>query len=832
MNGVKTTYENAETMVQKLMYGETKVDPGKNLLLAGLTKQQTGALGFTPVRDAVMSVSEENFPKFHRIWREGLTTDKINEIKKAKGHTPETDYLFNPEVNKLVWELERVNEFVKAGIGKAENAVGKTPTETPTGHLGLARKWEGDTRVIIKNESDEIVAQAGGPNRKAALANADELVAKNPGWKIDKDYQISQGNLPADVKPVVFAPSFMLEKQGLRGFSYDTKPFTREEFIKSMDEQLRAQQKYQAGMAVDDVFGAGLERIQREDPAVYRMLQSRKDAYAGQPSKFEVLQNQVVDSVLAPILGQNSATTIVRNTNTALFNLQLGFGKISFPILNALTFIQNVIPENAFVMGKTLPEHLAPRYSHFAAGGTNGPVGGMAVLNPVKMIYHSFKEMKSPSPELSHAYGRAMTERVLDPKMVEEYVGANASSVTDLKKAFSSAGGFGGWVRAVSEWMPKHSENFARTQAFTNGYIAARDFLKTKAGQALNQEEIYKFAKEFTENTMYMYAASDRPKIFTTPLGSSMGLFKNWLFHFMGATLEYTGEGLRHGNWSPLMWQTAGTFTLGGLAATPTWWAANQFSKAWSGKSATELAYDQMGSGADGVLYGLPAAMTGISLYSNVATPLANPTRDASQLFGVVAYDRMKQISKLAGAAFDHYGATGVHPAQDVNTKQMLIRAFAPTTMYRAFGAFSEPGSIIQMGTDRPQLKNMTPMSRFFYTFGFNPVELDRATQISQELYSRHASLKAAETKLGNAWADAQQSGRGEQMGLIMRQATVWGVDISKVISEGVRETNRRRLDVIERTMRPGDIPLYQSAIQRHQDDAAARAAAQNLPKE
>lgn len=827
VNAMKLAYDNTETMVQRLMNGDVKMELGKNLIAAGLSGERQGAMGYTAVRDAISALPESSMNKFWKIWHEGLTPEQIATIKSTKGHTPETDYLFDPAVNNLINELSRVDEFVWAGINKAENAVGKQATERPAGRYGLDRFWEGDTRYVLKNESDEVVAVAGGPNRRSAKANAEALVKENPNWKIDGEYSLSQGNLPPEVKGLLYSPSHALSKQGIRGFLYDTKEFTKDEFLKLYENQLRGKMKYQATMSIDDILGSGFDRLMREDPAAYRMTLARRNDYAGIPSAFSKWQNQVTDAVLAPILGENSATKVVQATNTALFNLQLGALKLSFPVVNGLTFLQNVMPETAFVMGKAPPERLARYYSHFAAGGTKGPVGGLAVLNPIKMFYQSVREMAKPSVELSTAFEQAVRDRVIDPRMVEEYVGASASKVTDLRGALTSGKNFAEWTRALSEWLPAQSERFARTQAFTNGYIIARDFLRTNAGNPLNAEQAYNFARQFTENTMYLYAASDKPRVFTTPVGSALGLFKNWLFHFMGAMGEYAKEGFIHNNWSPLLWQTTGAFSLGGLASTPMWWAADQFGRQWNKKGALENAYDLMnpyGNVADGVLYGLPAALTGVSLYSNVQTPMANPTRDATQLFNVVAWDRMKQMGKMAGAAMDHWQATGQHPGDDINTRELMLRAFAPTTIYRAFGAMSEPGTILQMGVHRPQLKDMPAMTRWLYAFGFNPVELDRASAISQELYAKHESMKKLQTQLGNAWADAEGAQRPEQMGLIMRQAIVWGVDVSKVIEEGMRELTKRRMDVVERTMRPVDIPLFRAAIERHREDQLTRS--------
>jgi hypothetical protein len=744
---------------------------------------------------------------FHtHVWRPGVGADKLEPLVVAGK--------ISPEVRDFAINLEKVDKKISANVNKVESAVGKSVTEWKEGHYGLSRVWEGDTRIPIQTEAGETFAMASGPNRKTALANAQEILRENPGSRVGKEFSLSAFGkdtlqaIPEGLGPIVKAPSWLLERQDMRGFKWDTKPFTKDEFLQAYEGGLRSRNNYQANLSTTDMLQPQLDTLMREDPAAHRQVVSRMNDFAGVQSKFGRWQNDVADKVLAPMLGTNSATRIVGITNTAMFNLQLGALKLAYPIVNALQFVQTTIPEAAYVMGKLPEGTLAEKYSFFAAGGSRGPVGGMGVLSPIKLMYSSMKEMAKPSSELSAAFQRAVNDRVIDPRIVEGYVGESAIAIRDYKKALGSGKDFAEWLRAVSEYMPAQTERMSRTHTFTVGHGIARDFLRNKDGSVLNPEQVYSFARQFTENTMYLYSAADKPRVFTTPAGSAMGLFKNWMFHYMASMGEYASAGFTQNNWAPLLWQTTGTAALGGLAATPLMWAADGFSHMWSKKGIMEQAYGQFGAGGDAIMLGLPAAITGISLYSQVNSPVANPARDAASMFSVATWDRMKYAGKAAGAAFDRWQTTGDHPANAPGVRELLARAFAPTTVYRSMQAAND-GEIRSLGTGYPIVKNVPAHHRMLYGLGFNPVELDRGQAVANQLWENEQTHRTQVAKLSKAWADAQRAGDSEGLAVIMRQSMVWGVDVSSIIKGGLHIITNTTKDAVERKLKPADISKY-----------------------
>jgi hypothetical protein len=163
--------------------------------------------------------------------------------------------------------------------------------------------------------------------------------------------------------------------------------------------------------------------------------------------------------------------------------------------------------------------------------------------------------------------------------------------------------------------------------------------------------------------------------------------------------------------------------------------------------------------------------------------------------------------------AFDAWQATGEHPGHNAQVREMLVRAFAPTTVYKTMAAMNNPDQITSLGTGYPIAKDISPAHRVLYGFGFHPTELDRGQAISQELYKSNESRRASITQLGRTFAEAQRLGDSEQMAIIMRQAMVWGLDVSSVIKSSAAIMDKQQKDIVERQMRPQDISGYLSAI-------------------
>lgn len=826
----KMSYDYADNLVNELINGIAKIDPGKQVFFGHISNVRGPILeeiGMPPLRPTTDKLSEEQF---------GQVFDKYIRPGKVDVELASKDFQagdINTDQLDLIKAFDAIDNITTTNTGKAEEAVGKRPTKWLKGHGGWSHIWEGDSRIPILNEKGQEVFLAAGPNKRAAQKIAEDILAENPGWKLGRAYSKSEiiekmlKHEPIDesISPTVLSPSWILERSGMGGYKWWNKTPTKEEFLKDYENGLRSRWRYQANLATDDLLMPQMERLKRESTAAYKQIVDRRNADAGIQGLWGRQINRAVDAYLAPIIGEQSATKIVGLTNTTLMNFQLGAMNLAFPAVNLLTFIQTTLPEVAMVLN-ALPDRLAPYYSHFMAGGGRGPVGGLAVLQPLKLTFQALKAMKRPSDDVAEFLSWAYNNRTLEPRMVEGYIGEATTKFKDIYKAGQSLSAgkglpegfdFLSWLRATSEWLPANSERLARTHTAVMGYIVARDLLR-KGGQGLSKKQMFEFAKQFTEKTMYLYNAADKPRILTNPVGSGLGLFKNWMFNYMASMGQYTQEAFLKRNFSPLLWQTAGTFAVGGLSSTPIYWAADIFAKAFGHEDALSAAYDEFGvddgwfNPADGVMFGLPALLTGISFYSQVQAPGANPTRDAVSMFDAVIFDRFQAMRGAVGGAIDHWSATGDHPGKDAHTRLQMARAFAPSTIYRAMSVTSD-GDVLSPVTGYPMVKDLSLYEQMLYRLKLNPVDVDKAMAVSNRLYAKREERKATVMKLGEAFANAQLKGDGAEMALIMRQAFVWGIDGSSVLRSAMARVSKHQDDMITRGYKPQDRAIYENVL-------------------
>lgn len=768
LQAARFAYDDADTMAHEVVFGRQAVS-NRNLFRQAFSEGK-----IEPNTDSIKAILEPlqdgspEMEELRRLWSEGIDPARYGELVQSGD--------ISQQAADVGLRLAQINSFVTDQIDKLSTALGETPKKWAKGHLGLSRSWEGDTRIALSDASGEIKAVIGGPTRRAAQNNAKKALAKWTDLTQTGDYSISQAaELPPDLKVTFGNPGFMHERRGLRGFKWDLEPWTKKELLDAYKESMAARYRHIADKSVEDLLSQRKAQLAAHDPASSRIVEARINDLAGVQAPASLWQNRIADRLLAPMIGNNSATKIVGITNTAQFAWNLGMGNIAFPVTSALTFIQTVLPEVAMILGAT--ERDLTNYTHFAAGGTRGIVGGGAMLSPGKLMASSMKEMFRPRKELQEFIRRAGADGTVAPRLAEDYVGESATKVTDLRQAISSGKGFAQWLLALSSFLPANAEKLSRVHSFTVGYILARDILRIA-----DEDAAYMLAKQFTDKTMYLYSAADRPRIFTTPAGSALGLFKTWQMNYMASMLEYSGQAVK-GNWAPLAWQTAGTAALGGVAATPLYWVADGFSRAFLGGSLLQKTYDNMDQTAgDAFMYGMPAALTGISLYSQTASPLANPQRDASMLWSLVLLNRAQALSKGAGLAFDNWQATGKHPGASAAVRDQLFRALAPSSVARVVSAFSGEDMIRSLSSGYPMIDQVPLSDRIAYAMKLNPVELDKAMAVSSELYADQAKAKAEIAKLGRAFAEAADNHDSHMMNLIINQATIWGLDAGAVI--------------------------------------------------
>lgn len=821
----RSTFDRATANAQAILHGDAGLQPGslwRNIWSGpGQAGRYKGEQALLAMR---RELSDEDLVHVHKAWNGQWGERQISEALARDE--------FSDAAAAFLSRLRAVDDEIIGQIQGTQQALGKklfTPLEN---HYMISRTWTGDWRVPIMNEGNEIVYMASGHTRSQAQNLADDIMSgasrEDKNWRAltptlsdrtqdlevasqvrfrSGDFALASSLREQSLRPAR-TPRFFEERQGVGGFVGAKAPWTGQELDNILTSHVQQQQKYLADLVVRESLGSDLARLAAENPSIFRQLSARLDDLSGKPGAFAQMQNNLFDKILAPALGKNSATKIVRTANNLLYHLQLGGLNVAFPIINALTFMQTTLPQVSYVMSAT-PQRLARYYSHFPVAGSDGlPRGGVGALDMFKLMRQSFREMGKPNEVLRSHFGRGAAEGVWDPRFVEEFVGENAQRITKLRDVLQGRGGFVGWLESVSSFLPAQSEKFARGHSFVVGHILGRDFL------GMADDQLYRFAKEFTNNTMFLYGTADRARLITGPLGSLFGMFKNWQMHYIGGMLEYTGEGVMRGNWAPLLWMTGGTASLGGMTALPLFGVANAFSEFATDQSLMQNTYEMFGNAerdaagiSDAVFLGLPSLL-GVSLSGQAAAPFANPVRDASMLFSFVHVDRMRALGRAVGSSVDQWSATGEHPIHDDLVRDQFIRALAPKTVYRAAAAW-EDNMIRSLSTGYPVLTDMSQVERMMYVTGLNPRYIELAYRTNDELWRDQRSMRNAVQRYGHAWAAAQESGDGSAMWDIMRRAMADGVDVSSVLRSANTRLAQGREDMIERQFSPEAILEY-----------------------
>lgn len=796
----KGTYDRAKEMAQGLTYGEQIVGD------ASLLKQLWRGLpnggkfkGGNSVKAILDPLSDEDIGHMLNVWEQQLKSGDVKKLYEAN--------TVNDKVYKALQQLDNVDSYMVNQIRKTQEATGQKQLVAMKGHYMLSRVWDGDWRVPLSNARNKVVYVASGKTRDAAQKEAERIVAEGRKQGVhmsagashvydnEQDLELAHhvqlgsaeyqtaAAIKSKIRVDAMSPKTFKARQGVGGYKAD---YTKQELLDRFYNQINTRQRYMAELSINDLMQSELMKLNVEDPKLARDLQRRLSQMSGKQGTFAQAQNHAVDAIVAPVLGKNSATKISGALNAATYHLQLGMGNLAFPVINALTFVQTVLPKMAFLSSAT-ESSLMRHFTWYPVNGTRAkPVGGMGVMDAFKMMKNSMREMGKPDEMLLKNFGRAINDGTIDPKFIEEAVGDNAKQVLSFRDALKSGADpfakFVDTLGAASSFLPGLSEKFARGHTFTVGHMVGRDWFNLK------DDALYRFSKEFTEQTMFNYGTADRARVMTAPMGRFFGLFKNWQAHYIGSMLEYAGEGFGKGNWNPLLWQMGGTASLAGVAGLPLYSVANTFSKWASDKSLMEHLYSQFNGDPDAVTGGISDALymglpsfLGVSISGQTAAPLADPARDASMLFSFVQADRAKAIGSFVGAAMDKWQTTGEHPIDSPEVRDKFVAAFAPKAIARSVSV-TQDRAIKSLNTGNTQIEGLNLAESMLYQAGFMPRRVALAHAVNEELFVDQKKKEAAVQNMGKAWMEAEAAGDSDALYHLQSTAMADGVDISSVI--------------------------------------------------
>lgn len=811
---IKSTLDRANATAEALVYGlphATKGTLAKNLLVHGA--KDLYSLDGDTIAGLIQKLDDVDRKKLQEIWLGSMPIETVRN-EAIKGNV-------SPGLKALVEKLNLVSAKSFEEMNAVRVASGLQPVKSRAGHYGLSHMWEGDWRVRVRNENGATVYMVGAEDRGTAMKYADAVI-ENAGakgrWKYDatdfetkdifrrgfgaaeddwesmlginragSDYQRASSAMERYVRES-WAPKALEKQHGVKGFSLDMSDTA---LTKRLLNHFRRLQTYSADLALRFELGNDMLKLVDENKLAAKTLGERWNLALGIQGDFSKMQNQFLDKTpVGALVGNNSASAIVGVANTVQHNLQLGSFNLMYPTVNMFTFMTTVLPQVAFVASAPV-QNLSKYYTSLLAHGSDGLARkAVHTLDPFKMVYAGFRKMGSTDDGLKKQFDRAMADGLFAPGLVEEHVGADAQLKTRLAGLLQERNGYVKFMQYISEWLPNKSEQFSRLHAFTTGLSVGEDILN------LADEPLYRFAKEFTHNTMFGYNMVDRAKVIQGPLGSFFGLYKNWQMHYVGWLLAYTGEAFK-GNFGPLLWSQAGVGTLAGLGGTAAYGVADAFTRVATGKGAFDYVY-KMFSQDDGkpdtfsdvAFYGLPAFFN-LSLQSSASGFGSNPAKDAGMLFSFVQAERGAAIGKAIGNALDTWMTTGQSPFADKLVRDQFLKAVAPRSIIRTAQVL-ENDYIKSLNTGNPLIQGLGPMDRFVYGLGFNTPEMDRLYRVSDELYKSEEKRKLAVRYYARQLLDLQESQDWENVTALSKRIMISGVGMDSVLRsvEGMKQRN------------------------------------------
>jgi hypothetical protein len=777
-NAAQNVYTNAEAKANKVLYGDQGLQPGQNIRQRLLSNTQVGGL-----QREIANLAEEDLGIVTTILHTPTPKKEIDEALAKL--LPDQ----KARIASFIDKLRAAQESKWAEMSATRKYAGESEV-LPLADRLIPHVWKGDWRQRVADVKGDTIFMGGGKTREEAVKVAKDYVKDQGGHILGKPFQQGREEDFVDAIRIARAqrrgPDYVLGKEpqlktlkdrlGIQGSLGWQMPLTKHELNDIVSHDIQQGYKHIADLIVRKDLGKWVpEVIARYGTTVGSGLVNRLNSMAGIQGKFAGWQNRSMDRALGNILGNNSASKLVGGLNEfeAHWNLMgLNLGNTA---INALTFLQTTTPKIALL--KSLP---ASRWGEFfdiapAIGSDGTPHGIVQMPSVVKLIGQGWKAITNPTAEQHALASRAVKERVLAPGFLEEFVGQKSLKAFQTRRALIGHNSVYEGLKQLSSWLPTKVEEFTRAHSFMIGEIIGRH-----AG--FQGEQLYQFAKQFTFRTMYQYSTADRPRIFTGPLGSMAGLFKNWMLHNYADIVQYGGEAAR-GNVKPLLWAMTGYGALGGLGALPFYGLVDASQKIFSDKHLMETVYDAFGGvniASDAAFYGLPSLL-GVSMQAQAEGMFANPARDLNAMYSAAAVDRAAKIGKFLGYTWDQYLAGGSSPFVSDRTWDLAAYALGPRSLYKAM-AQVEDGALKAISNGAPVMHGVSDSEYLRNIIGFTPLKIARSYEASDQIWRDQKARDKLTADLGEAYAQAMTRQDGRTMQHVIGQAIFRGLDLSNVL--------------------------------------------------
>lgn len=836
---MRNSYRVADDFASRIMKGQMELKPGTNLAQAIRSKGVKYVSGFEnhrPVNEIIdgMSNDEVNLMAHlsgtDRLSDEGLaqliadgalTTDGAAAIKELRGINEDV-------INKLVMPVFKETGFDAKWL---ENHLGiphisrgdlfYAVTDAKTGAIKHLAFGKNGAQAMREAKVVQETAAEAGKSWKIEKAKPQHLAAESEDTLASLGKQIFQniqktpeeGELiyramrrlstikaTSGRNPSIPVSSGMFQARGGVPTSYRLQQYSKSDVLNSMEGHLKQLLHFAGMQSWKERFGSvAAHMLKDKDPTLYGDLIRKGNQMLGVEGKITNVLNDTLRPVLGGTFGAKPATKIASAVNKYIAAANLFWLNPTFAVLNLLTPLQTVAPWIAHMriaseadLAKTTYMQLTP-----ALDAKGLPTGVAAFTDPMKILAGSVQLMRKPTEELKGFFEQADTDGLFHPQIFEEWLGRHTRAQQTLGGAFKEDG-IGGFLKQMATYPADASEKFSRLSAFNAAYIVGKDYFN------LEGDALYRFMRRGVEVTQYNYAAVDRSRIFTGPVGSMFGLFKNWQMHFLGNMLSYAGliknDAGNPAAWAPLLWTVGSATALGGLGATPLVGIADGIAQ-WHDKSSNSFLWTQKNFSpvvGDAVYFGLPAFL-GVSLQASTAIPGTDVRNETASLFSFAVWQRAKQLGQAVSQIASNeltYGHSGLHIGNQLESQ--LFSAIAPRFMTKIFASL-EGDYVKSMSSGSPQVRNVSPVAKLLNTAGFNPIDVAQWQEASRRMYSDQTSRMTLVQNLGRAYSDATLNGDQEEAHRILQRAIAAGELPSVMHSAATHNKREQSGDVLSR---------------------------------
>ena len=842
---LKASQDHAKRLSEDIVYGKRSIKGTPSEALRGKNVgRESGFMGHQPWEDMVGAATDSDANLITHLAQNDLATPEALADAVKEG-------TLSPAGRDLAEKLRSVNQDLLGKVIPVLDEAGHADTVWLKNHLGIPKNAQGDVFVTVTDEATgELKHTAFGKNGREAELNAkiaiEEASREGEKWVVKEGAKIRtlpseseemlaelqaqvSRNLeknPTDVKiltkamkrlaiikgttgkgPSIPITSKALQKRQGGKTTADIKQYTLDDLGNAYTGHVGTLTKFAGQQAFRSRFGNVIPELLKHTPKLQEDLLNKERQFLGIAGPTANYIDKTLQGFFGTAAGARPATKISAAVNEGMFGMTLGWLNPSHAILSLLSPLQTVAPHIMHMA--TLPIEDAAKMMQFTPviGFDGRPRGMSAWVEPIKVLAEAVKMARHPTAELKGFQEQAMRDGVFSSQIVEEWSGGTSKARESLTDAWKR-GGLPSFLRKASTVMAETSESLSRLVAFNAAVRMGKDFF------GLEGDKLYRFAVKSNETTMFNYHTTDRSKLFTGPVGSMFGLFKNWQMHFMGNMYQYADQALNHGNFGPLVWAGGSAVALGGLGATPLIAMADGLAN-WENEANSSYLWMEKNFGdtlADPLYFGLPAFL-GVSLQASSTLPGTDVRNETASLFSFAIWQRGQMLGKAIGKGLEYHDATGSNPLQDENVRAMLQQAATPRAWTRAMSVIT--GDYAEsMSTGYPMIEgeNVGYTGKMLQGIGMNSLEIARAQEASQVLYRHEEKMKAAISGLGRGYYNAISDGDGEEADRIIQRTIAMHVPLDSVMKSAMAiRTREQGSDILSRYSNVGQYEARQA---------------------